>query len=67
MPKRIEPTDPAFVLAPEPAMPGHGRTPDNTPIPGGGRWAWDDQAGAWLDRDAVAVADAAPQDPPAPE
>ena len=25
--------------------------PDNTPIPGGGRWAWDDMAGQWISRD----------------
>lgn len=31
---------------PEPAA--HGRTPDNTPIPGGGEWAWDEVAGAWV-------------------
>lgn len=33
------------------AATGHGRTPDNTPIPGGGRWAWDDAEGAWISRD----------------
>jgi hypothetical protein len=26
-------------------------SPDNTPIPGGGRWAWDDVAGQWVSRD----------------
>lgn len=25
------------------------RTPDNTPLPGGGRWAWDDIAKAWAE------------------
>ena len=25
--------------------------PDNTPIPGGGRWAWDDVGGQWISRD----------------
>lgn len=29
-------------------VPAHGRTPDNTPIPGGGSWAWDAEAGAWV-------------------
>ena len=28
--------------------------PDNTPIPGGGRWAWDDMAGQWVSRDLPA-------------
>ena len=35
----------------------HGRTPENTPIPGGGAWAWDADAGAWV---AVPPRDAAP-------
>lgn len=30
----------------------HGRTPDNTPIPGGGRWAWDDERGVWVSLDS---------------
>lgn len=25
--------------------------PDNTPIPGGGRWAWDAVTGQWISRD----------------
>lgn len=24
-------------------------TPENTPVPGGGRWHWDGTAGAWLE------------------
>lgn len=27
----------------------HDRTPENTPLPGGGAWAWDADAGAWID------------------
>jgi len=27
----------------------HGRTPENTPIPGGGSWRWDDSAGQWVE------------------
>lgn len=23
------------------------RTPENTPLPGGGRWVWDDQTNYW--------------------
>lgn len=26
-------------------------TPDNTPLPGGGRWKWDLQAKAWVSAD----------------
>jgi hypothetical protein len=29
----------------------HDRTPENTPLPGGGRWAWDTAAGAWVSLD----------------
>ena len=28
--------------------------PDNTPIPGGGRWAWDEVVGHWVSRDLPA-------------
>lgn len=28
--------------------PAHDRTPDNTPLPGGGSWQWDAAQGAWL-------------------
>lgn len=38
------------------AVPNHGRTPDNTPLPGGGRWSWDDIAGAWRSLDVPADA-----------
>lgn len=41
-------TDPAT------AAPAHDRTPDNTPLPGGGAWAWDDITGRWLDLHAPA-------------
>lgn len=36
---------------PAAAMPaaGHDRTPENTPLPGGGSWRWDDVAGAWVE------------------
>lgn len=30
----VQPTDPT-------------RTPDNTPLPGGGRWAWNDTTATW--------------------
>jgi hypothetical protein len=29
-------------------------TPENTPIPGGGRWAWDYLHACWVDTDAPA-------------
>lgn len=32
-------------------VPERQASPDNTPIPGGGRWAWDDVAGQWVSRD----------------
>lgn len=28
-------------------------TPDNTPVPGGGRWRWDITKPGWVDIDAV--------------
>lgn len=31
-------------------------TPENTPLPGGGRWRWDDAATAWVPADAVTAA-----------
>ncbi len=37
----------------------HGRTPENTPIPGGGAWTRDAESGAWAERvppDAAAAA-----------
>lgn len=27
-------------------------TPDNTPLPGGGRYRWDETQSAWVDQDA---------------
>lgn len=30
------------------AEPAHNRTPENTPIPGGGSWTWDAVTGSWL-------------------
>ena len=27
-------------------------TPDNTPLPGGGRYRWDDALPGWVDQDA---------------
>lgn len=29
--------------------PTHTRTAEHTPIPGGGAWAWDVEAGAWFE------------------
>jgi hypothetical protein len=28
--------------------PAHDRTPENTPLPGGGSWQWDEHSGAWM-------------------
>lgn len=30
-------------------------TPDNTPVPGGGRWSWDYSLACWADLDAPAT------------
>lgn len=30
-------------------------TPDNTPVPGGGRWTWDYRLARWVDLDAPAT------------
>lgn len=30
-------------------------TPDNTPVPGGGRWTWDYVLAAWVDLDSTAT------------
>lgn len=30
-------------------------TPDNTPVPGGGRWTWDYDLAAWVDLDSTAT------------
>lgn len=30
-------------------------TPENTPVPGGGRWRWDITKPGWVDPDAVAT------------
>lgn len=38
------------------------RTPENTPVPGGGRWRWDIAAPGWVDLDAP-PADALPATP----
>lgn len=27
------------------------RTPENTPLPGGGQWAWDEAKRAWVSRE----------------
>ncbi|MEO8118916.1 MAG: hypothetical protein ABI606_06300 [Rhodoferax sp.] len=32
-------------------------TPENTPVPGGGRWAWDYSLVCWVDLDAPAAPD----------
>ncbi len=31
--------------------PATGPTPDNTPVPGGGRWRWDEEAKGWVSND----------------
>ncbi|MDD5479649.1 hypothetical protein [Rhodoferax sp.] len=33
-----------------------GLTPENTPVPGAGRWRWDDANSGWVDVDAPAPA-----------
>lgn len=51
--------------------PAHDRTPENTPLPGGGSWQWDETSGAWTplapaeqtsERMTPAFADTIPQD-----
>lgn len=42
--------------------PDHGRTPENTPLPGGGSWSWDDVAGAWVENQPEAADAAAPKE-----
>jgi len=34
------------------------RTPENTPLPGGGRWEWDEAAANWRSLDDQPAADA---------
>lgn len=46
------------MTAPRKPAADHGRTPENTPIPGGGSWTWDAAAGAWVDVLATKPADA---------
>lgn len=41
----------------------HVATPDNTPTPGGGRWAWDAKNFCWTDMDAPVSIDAPSTDP----
>ena len=38
----------------QPAKPAHDRTPENTPLPGGGSWQWDETAGQWLPLEPIA-------------
>lgn len=33
----------------EKPQPKPAATPENTPVPGGGRWHWDQIAGAWVE------------------
>lgn len=45
-------------------------TPENTPVPGGGRWRWDITAPGWVDVDAAptdALPTANPANPIQPE
>ncbi|MDP4300344.1 hypothetical protein [Leptothrix discophora] len=51
MTKTLPKADPAPDAAPDNSP---DNSPDTTPIPGGGRWAWDDTAGAWVSRDKPA-------------
>jgi hypothetical protein len=46
------------VLTPPAAAPAAsdtGRTSDNTPLPGGGRWMWSDAAANWVDSNSPAA------------
>ena len=42
---------------------GPAPTPENTPVPGGGRWRWDITAPGWVDVDAPAEPTANPTQP----
>lgn len=43
--------------------PSHDRTPENTPIPGGGSWQWDATAGQWISLDPIASTEGQPMEP----
>lgn len=43
MSKPITAAEPAEAQAPAEPV----RTPENTPLPGGGRWVWDDSIANW--------------------
>jgi len=45
-PAKQQPKPAAQASAPPAALPA--RTPENTPVPGGGSWRWDYAAGAWV-------------------
>lgn len=48
----------AAALATPAAQTSNTPSPDNTPVPGGGRWAWDISLPGWVNLDAPADADA---------
>jgi len=54
MAKTSNPTDPR-VNNPAPPTVINAATPDNTPIPGGGRWRWDIALPGWVDVGASAA------------
>ncbi len=42
-------TQPATAMTAEKPTTKPARTPENTPVPGGGRWHWDQEACAWAE------------------
>ncbi len=46
-------TSAAAAAATQPNHAADAPTPDNTPVPGGGRWRWDITKPGWVDLDAV--------------
>lgn len=58
---KAQPADPAAdgvnstpeSTAPAPVINADAATPENTPVPGGGRWRWDIALPGWVDVDAT--------------
>ncbi len=46
-------TAPKIATAPTPQVAAPVATPENTPVPGGGRWGWDHLHACWVDSDAA--------------
>lgn len=49
----------AAQAAPTPQADAPVATPENTPVPGGGRWGWDYLHACWVESDADAAAELA--------